>query len=468
MALIRSISGLRGTLPDSLTPHVVMQYASAYARYCNYGQIVIGYDGRPSGEWICKILEGALIAAGSQVVFIGLAPTPTVQLATEKTDAAGGISVTASHNPAEWNGLKFLTNEGIFLNANECEKFWEIVDNNSTDLISNNFKKSINENHYITKHIFESLALNFVDLESVEKRKLKIVVDAVNSSGSEIIPKLLETCGCDVVRLFCDSSGIFPHTPEPIPDNLSMLCNAVLEHNADLGIAIDPDADRLVLIDENGKPIGEEYTITLATDFILGFYESIFKNKQSCVINLSTTRAVEDVAAKYGATVVRTPVGEINVAKKMKEIGAVIGGEGSGGVILSELHYGRDSVVGTLITIHALAKSEKKMSELRASLPNYFMTKKKINLPQNTELNMLLSELVKIEQASFSEETLDDKITDINFEDGLRIAYSNSWVHLRGSNTEPIMRVITEATTAEASENLASKHMNRIKTLIGL
>lgn len=464
LALIRSISGLRGTLPDSLTPQVVIQYAGAFAKYCNYGTIVVGYDGRPSGEWICKILEGALIAAGAQVVFIGLAPTPTVQLATEKSDAAGGISVTASHNPAQWNGLKFLSNEGIFLDNEECINFWNLVDSTSFSVQENNdFKKTLDEKHFITKHIFQALSLGFVDIEAVEKKKYKIVVDAVNSSGSEIIPKLLETCGCEVIRLFCDSSGIFPHTPEPIPENLTQLAESVIQHNADLGIAIDPDADRLVIIDETGNPIGEEYTITLATDFILAFYSYLGKKNLSTVINLSTTRAVEDVANKFGAKVFRTPVGEINVAKKMKEVGAVIGGEGSGGVILSEIHYGRDSIVGVLILIHALAKSGKTMSQLRADLPEYYISKKKINFSQGTDLKNLLQKIVNSLQNEQTEINF-----EINFEDGLRIAYSNSWVHLRGSNTEPIIRVIAEAPTPEAAENLACSFLTKIETSLAI
>ncbi|MBL0332722.1 MAG: phosphoglucosamine mutase [Chlorobiota bacterium] len=450
MPLINSISGLRGTIPDSLTPEIVIQYANAFVKFTGVGgTIVIGHDGRPSGEWICNILEGTLQALGSKVISIGMAPTPTVQLATEKSDSVGGISVSASHNPAQWNGLKFLNSDGIFLDKDECNTFWSFLDSNLDYVNFNEYNKLLDEKHWTTKHIFEALSLNFVDLELIEKRNFKVVVDAVNASGSFIVPKLLETCGCEVIRLYCEGNGEFPHTPEPISENLNELSKAVIKNNANFGIAVDPDADRLVLIDENGEPIGEEYTITIAIDFILAYYKSLMKKDLSCAINLSTTRAVEDIAKRYGAVVYRTPVGEINVAKKMKEVGSVIGGEGSGGVILPELHFGRDSIAGIIIILNALARDGRSLSKLRESMPHYFISKKKITVTDKNNLSDIIIKIKEVENDG-----------EINTDDGLRIAFNNSWVHLRGSNTEPIIRVIAEAPTPEAAEKLALKYVD--------
>jgi phosphomannomutase len=454
MPLIRSISGLRGTIGDSLSPDVIVRYCAAFARFCGPGTIIVGRDGRPSGTWVEDIVIGVLRACGSNVRVIGIAPTPTVQLATERSEAVGGISITASHNPSEWNGLKFLNSEGIFLDGEECARLFGIVDAGEAELAGwEKGGRRTDAADEIEKHCALVLGLPFVDADALRGREFKIVVDAVNASGSAIVPKLLEHCGCDVIPLYCDGSGLFPHTPEPLPENLKALAYAVAEQRADLGVAVDPDADRLVLIDETGTPFGEEYTITQAADYLLRWERGRDAARELiAVVNLSTTRAVEDVAARYGARVERTPVGEINVARRMKEIGAVIGGEGSGGVILPALHYGRDSLAGIIIALQNLLEHGGTLSSLRRDLPAYEIVKKKATLADGTSAAELL-ERVAAEEGSGARVTTSD---------GLKLDYESSWVHLRASNTEPIVRVIAEAKSCEEAENLADRFLRKL------
>jgi phosphomannomutase len=457
MPLIRSISGLRGTVGDSLTPEVVIRYAAAFAEYTGGGTIVVGRDGRPSGAWVEELVIGTLRACGVTAEVLGLAPTPTVQLAAEKSGAAGGISITASHNPSEWNGLKFLNSDGIFLGPDECAEFFALVDDGRAPLASWQTSGGIRlASDVVARHIDATLELPFVDLPALQARAFKVVVDAVNASGSHIVPTLLERCGCDVVRLFCDASGVFPHTPEPLPENLTQLADAVRTHRADVGIAVDPDADRLVLIDENGRPFGEEYTITQAAEFMLGWARRNDPDADlSVVVNLSTTRAIEDVAERHGARVVRTPVGEINVALEMKRQGAIIGGEGSGGVILPSLHYGRDSLAGIIITLSHLLAHGGTMSSLRASLPEYEIVKKKAELTPGVDPRSILERLA-------ADDTTGARATT---SDGLRLDFERSWVHMRSSNTEPIVRVIAEAPTQVEADEIASRYMARVQAL---
>ena len=450
MPLVRSISGLRGTLGDSLGPEVIVRYVSAFAEYTGYAPVVVGHDGRPSGNWIQQVVAGTLVACGVEVRTLGMAPTPTVQMATEKSDAAGGISITASHNPIEWNGLKFLNADGVFLGPEECEAFFRIVDREERRYADYSALGKIEQAADLVEgHVAAVLELPFVDRAGLQERKFKVVVDAVNASGSVMVPELLEALGCQVIRLFCDGSGQFPHTPEPLPQNLGQLCQAVHEHTADIGIAVDPDADRLVLIDEQGEPIGEEYTITQAADFMLRWNrENGDQAGQKVVVNLSTTRAVDDVAEKHGATTLRTPVGEINVVNGMKDSGAVIGGEGSGGVILPALHYGRDSLAGVAITLANMRASGRTLSEIRAALPAYHIVKKKTALPEKETPQQVI------------ERIRDNAPADavLNSDDGLRIDFDRSWVHMRASNTEPIMRIIAEAPTIGEAEELANRY----------
>ncbi|MBS1912075.1 MAG: phosphoglucosamine mutase [Bacteroidetes bacterium] len=458
MPLIRSISGLRGTIGDSLGPDIIVRYVAAFAQMVTHsgGTVVVGHDGRPSGGWIEDVVVGTLRSCGVNARTIGMAPTPTVQLATEHSDASGGISISASHNPSEWNGLKFLNHEGIFLDGDECAQLFGLVDAGERTLADwAGGGSRLDAGDEIEKHCERALALPFVRLPELRARRFTVVVDAVNASGSEIVPMMLERCGCQVVRLFCAGSGLFPHTPEPLPENLTALADAVRSSGADIGIAVDPDADRLVLIDERGVPFGEEYTITQAADFVLRFERArdAARNLRA-VVNLSTTRAVEDVAARYAAQVLRTPVGEINVARAMKQSGAVIGGEGSGGVILPELHYGRDSIAGIMILLHNLLERGGTMSALRAALPAYEIAKRKAALLPGTAPEEMLA---RIEKARGGEAVA------VRTDDGLKLDYERAWVHLRASNTEPIIRVIAEAHTRDEAARLADDFLGMIE-----
>jgi len=454
MPLIRSISGLRGTIGDSLTPAAVVRYASAFARFAPSGDIVVGRDGRPSGTWIERLLVGTLQACGRDVQSLGMAPTPTIQLATERANASGGVAITASHNPSDWNGLKFLGPDGIFLGADDCQRLFELVDAQPPGDCASWDEAGVlhDRSDAVAEHVALVLSLPFVDLQRIRDRRLKVVVDAVNASGSYCVPDILEQCGCEVVRLFCDGSGLFPHLPEPLPENLGDLSRAVSACNADVGIAVDPDADRLVIVDEHGAPIGEEYTITLAADFMLRYTAARGEPPQTVVVNLSTTRAVDDVARRYGASVVRTPVGEVNVARRMLDLGAVIGGEGSGGVIFPSLHAGRDSLVGIAILLSSLAESNGSMSDLRAGLPSYQIAKRKIDLAKNVSITNKFDAIAAQDSGTVA----------IRRDDGLRVDTERGWVHMRASNTEPIVRVIAEASDAAEAEALALEYMERL------
>ena len=449
--LVRSISGLRATLGDDLTPAVVTAYTAGFAQFCPEGRIVVGRDGRRGGEAIEQVVVGTLLAAGRSVERLGVVPTPSVQLACEAEGRAGGISITASHNPAEWNGLKFLGEDGLFLGPSEVADLFTLVDAEDFAWSGHSEQGSlVDRTDFAADHIAQTLALPLLDRDAIAERSLRIVVDAVNASGSRIVPQLLEELGCTVIPLSCDSSGVFPHAPEPIPENLGDLCHAVVQQKADLGIAVDPDADRLVLIDETGHPIGEEYTITIAADYALAHALSIGDRcpfRRIVAVNLSTTRAVDDVAARHDASVVRTPVGEINVVEGLKEAKGMIGGEGSGGVILPALHYGRDALAGIALTLSALAQAGGSLSELRASMPHYVIVKKKLPLATRADA---LPTIERVAAAYEAEGRIDRA-------DGLRVDFARPWFHIRASNTEPILQIIAEAPTAEEAEALVNR-----------
>jgi phosphomannomutase len=448
MPFIRSISGLRATVGDGLIPSILATYASAFANIIPGKKVVIGRDGRPSGKWIESIISGALVAAGCEVRLIGVAPTPTVQLEVEHSDAAGGIAITASHNPGEWNGLKFINNSGVFLDADENAELWKIVDNNHFQLPYDvDFHELIHDNEAVYRHIERIKNLNVIknNLKLIKDKNFKVVVDAVNASGSLVVPELLRSFGCEVVDLFCDGSGLFPHIPEPLPENLYDLAMTVKAVKADIGIAVDPDGDRLVLIDENGHPIGEEKTIALSVESVL----STNPNSGSVVVNLSTSSMTELVANKYGVNTYRAPVGEINVVKMMKVNNAVIGGEGSGGVILPECHYGRDALVGIALILNLLATKNSTLSEIANELSNLYMVKLKKQFTGN--INNLISQI--------SQKYPNDNIT---LGDGIRIDFKDKWVQLRISNTEPIIRAIAEAKEYEIANSLALEMLNLI------
>ena len=438
MPIVNSISGLRATLGDSLKPELILNYAAALGNMFPHQKIVVGRDGRKSGIWIESIVAGALSACGCEVVILGIVPTPTVQLAVEKNFASAGISITASHNPAEWNGLKFINKRGIFFNKEENQKLWSLLENPDISYSGNlNFKDMNYDATSLDFHIFRALNLSFVkaNIYKIKERRFRVVVDAVNASGSKIVPEMLKYMNCEVIKLYCDNSGNFPHNPEPLAENLSDLIQAVKNYHADLGIAVDPDTDRLVLIDNKGRYIGEEKTIAHAMEAVLS------NDPGFAVVNYSTTSLTEKIAEKYKSKVVRCPVGEINVVNKMIDTCAIIGGEGSGGVILPECHAGRDAMVGIALTLSLLAQKERNLAEIVDDYPEFYMIKTKQEFVGS--INKIVDDIKKIYQ--------EQKIT---VDDGIRIDFPDKWVQLRTSNTEPIIRIIAEADEKEKSENL--------------
>jgi phosphomannomutase len=444
--LMVSISGIRGIIGDGLDPEVLVKYTSAYANFIGKGTIVVGRDARITGDMVNSIVKGTLLAKGLDFVDIGICPTPTVQYTVKTLKAQGGIAISASHNPNEWNALKLMNSTGQFMTPEENVKMLELLNQSLNKFVS--WEKLGKYSYFeegLKRHIHDSMNLKYINLDQIRERKFRVVADCVNGAGVYVIPELLRNFGCEVIELNCEKSGIFPRLPEPIPENLTETMASVIKHKADLGVVVDPDVDRLVLITNEGKPFGEENTITTAVNFILS------KLKGNAVVNLSTTRGVDDVAAKYGCKVFRSPVGEANVVKRMKEVDAIIGGEGSGGVILPALHYGRDALVGIALTLQQLTEFGGSLSEFKNTLPSYYIAKKKILLGK-ANLDEIIKDLIK----KYSGEA-------INSEDGLRIDFKDHWVHFRKSNTEPIIRIITEAGNKELAESLSDKYFSEIK-----
>ena len=449
--LMVSISGIRGIVGDGLDPKVLVEYISAYAEFIGKGTVVVGRDARITGEMVQSIVTGTLMSKGIDVVEIGIVPTPTVQFTVKTLKAQGGIAISASHNPNEWNALKLLNSTGQFMTPEENVKLKERLNRNKKN--GDNFKswdkigKSKQFRGALKNHVESVLKLKYIDKAKINRRKFKVLVDCVNGAGVYVIPDMLRELGCRVTEMNCEKTGIFPRLPEPLPENLKKTMLAVKKHKADLGIVVDPDVDRLVLITEKGEPFGEENTITQAVKFILS------KKKGNVVVNLSTTRAIDDVVNNTKSKVFRSAVGEANVVKLMKEENAIIGGEGSGGVIYPALHYGRDALVGIAITLQHLLDFGGRMSELKDSLPGYFIVKKKINLGKS-DPDKIIKKLVK----KYGEEKS-------NTVDGLRLDFTNHWVHFRKSNTEPIIRIIVEAEYKKEAEALAVKYFEDIKKL---
>jgi len=440
-----SVSGIRGIIGDGLEPEVLVKFTSAYAEFCGKGTIVIGRDARITGELVKNIVSGTLAAKGFNVVDIGIVPTPTVQYTVKNLKAAGGIAISASHNPNEWNALKLLNSTGQFMTPEENVQLLKILENVPKYVDWESIGKISFYEDGLKKHVEDVLKLKYIDKEKIRKRKFRVVADCVNGAGVYVIPDLLREFGCEVIEMNCERSGIFPRLPEPIPENLTGTMEKVKEEKADIGIVVDPDVDRLVLITDKGQPFSEENTITQAVKFILS------KEKGNVAVNLSTTRAVDDVANAAGCKVFRSPVGEANVVKKMKEVDAIIGGEGSGGVIYPALHFGRDALVGIAITLQHLLEFGGTISELKDSLPKYFIAKRKIEL-KNANPDAILHSL----KNKYGNEK-------INTEDGLRIDFPDHWVHFRKSNTEPIIRCITEAETQDKAEQYIDKYFGDIK-----
>lgn len=459
MTLIKSISGIRGTIGgkagEGLTPTDLVKFAAAYAHWLKQttpkNTVVIGRDARTSGPMVSSLVTATLTGCGFDVVDLGLSTTPTVEMAVVWEDAAGGIIITASHNPKQWNALKLLNAKGEFISDKEGKTVLEMADSGEITFSEVEEIGTVIPNHeYLQKHIDAILALPLVDVAAIREKKYKVVVDAVNSSGGIAVPMLLNALGVeDVVELFCEPNGKFPHNPEPLPEHLVEISSEVRRTGAHLGIVVDPDVDRLALVCEDGEMFGEEYTLVAVADYVL-------KNKKgNTVSNLSSTRALKDVTVKHGGAYFASAVGEVNVVEMMKKEKAVIGGEGNGGVIYPELHYGRDALVGIALFLSHLAKSGKSARALKMSYPGYHIAKNKIELDAGVNLDIIFK---KIEEKYNKQ--------PINKVDGLKIEFDEEWVHLRRSNTEPIIRVYAESRTESTAEYLCDKIKMDIKTIL--
>jgi phosphomannomutase len=459
MTLIKSISGIRGTIGgksgEGLSPLDIVKFTSAYATFISKSnknkKIIVGRDARISGEMVANIVIGTLTGMGFDVINIGLATTPTTELAVVMTKAAGGIILTASHNPKQWNALKLLNEKGEFLNAAEGESILKIAAEESFLFAEvDNLGKVTTDNTFTKKHIDSVLALKLVDVEAIRKANFRVAVDCVNSVGGIVIPQLLEALGVKYIeKLYCEPNGLFPHNPEPLPEHLTEIASVMKMGKADVGFVVDPDVDRLAIICEDGEMFGEEYTLVSVADYVLS------KTPGNTVSNLSSTRALRDVTLSYKQKYEAAAVGEVNVVAKMKATNAVIGGEGNGGIIYPASHYGRDSLVGIALFLTHLAKSGKKTSELRATYPSYFMAKRKIELTPKTNVDAILNKMAnKFRDA------------DVNTIDGVKIDWFDKWAHMRKSNTEPIIRIYTEAKTENEANELSEQMIDIIKSFI--
>ncbi len=460
MTLIKSISGIRGTIGgkvgDNLTPVDAVKFASAYGTWLKNAntkeklKVVVGRDARISGPMIHNLVVNTLIGLGIDVIDLGLSTTPTVEVAVPLEMADGGIILTASHNPKQWNALKLLNEKGEFLNGAEGAKILEIAESEAFDFSNVDSLGEITINDaYMDIHIDEVLNLPLVDADAVAKRKFKVVVDGVNSSGGIVIPNLLEQMGVEVVKLYCEPNGHFPHNPEPLKEHLGDICDLVLKEKADFGIVVDPDVDRLAFISNDGEMFGEEYTLVAVADYVLS------KTPGNTVSNMSSSRALRDITEKHKGSYQASAVGEVNVVELMKSTHAIIGGEGNGGIIYPELHYGRDSLVGVALFLTHLANLDVTVAELRASYPQYYMSKNKIELTPEIDVDAIL--------VAMTDKYKNENISTI---DGVKIDFATEWVHLRKSNTEPIIRIYTEAPTQQEADKLALRIIDEIKEVV--
>ena len=461
MTLIKSISGIRGTIGgnpgQNLTPVDIVESISAYGSWLKTNhlnkkiKVVIGRDARISGEMVENICIGTLQAMGIDVVNIGLSTTPTVEIAVPLENADGGIILTASHNPKQWNALKLLNNKGEFISAEDGKQLLSFIEKNQFSFASVEELGIVTFNdNYIDEHINKVLELNHVDINAIKEAELSVVIDAVNSTGGIVIPKLLKALKCkEITEIYCTPNGEFPHNPEPLAEHLEDLSNKVKEKNADLGIVVDPDVDRLAFVCENGEVFGEEYTLVAVADHITG------KKPGNSVSNLSSTRALADVTIKNGGKYYASAVGEVNVVEMMKEKNAVIGGEGNGGVIFPELHYGRDALVGIALFLTYFANKKLKMSDLKSSFPQYTISKNKLALTKSTNIDLLLEKI-----SNNYKNVKQNKI------DGLKLEFENEWVHMRKSNTEPIIRIYAESQNEKSAHSLGERFVEELKSLI--
>ncbi|MEO9003684.1 MAG: phosphoglucosamine mutase [Ginsengibacter sp.] len=455
MALIKSISGIRGTIGgkpgENLTPLDIVKFTAAFAASLNDENnnktIVIGRDGRMSGKMVSNLCANTLIACGFDVIDIGLTTTPTVEIAVKIEHAAGGIILTASHNPKEWNALKLLNSDGEFINAEVGQRVLSIAENEDFNFVAVDKAGIYKEDHtYLQKHIDAVVEYDLVDVEAIKNAQFKIVVDAINSSGAIYVPALLKILGVkDIIVINEEVNGKFEHNPEPLPQNLIGLSNEVVKQKASLGIAVDPDVDRLCFVCEDGSMFGEEYTLVAVADYILTY------RKGNTVSNMSSTKSLKEITEKHGGEYFPSAVGEVNVVNKMKEVNAVIGGEGNGGIIVPDFHYGRDALIGIGLFLTHLAHSKKSIKQLRGNYPDYFISKNKITLEKTVDVSGIFQ---KIKEKY--------KNNPINTEDGLKIEFGNDWVHLRPSNTEPIIRIYSESNFETTADNIAKKIMKDI------
>lgn len=459
MSLIKSISGIRGTIGgtinDNLTPIDAVKFAAAYGTWLKANTqkekntVVIGRDARISGEMIAQLVSSTLIGLGIDVIDLGLSTTPTVEVMVTHLNADGGIILTASHNPKQWNALKLLNEKGEFISAANGERILNIAAEDAYVFAEVDDLGTYQKNEEgIAIHIEKILQLPLVNAALIAEQKFKVVIDAVNSTGGISIPPLLDKLGVEYVKMYCEPTGHFPHNPEPLKKHLTDISKKVVEEKADFGIVVDPDVDRLALIAEDGEMFGEEYTLVAVADYVLS------KTPSATVSNLSSSRALKDIATKYGQTYYASAVGEVNVVNQMKEVGAKIGGEGNGGIIYPELHYGRDSLVGIALFLSHLAERGGKLSEMRAAYPSYFMSKKKIELTPEINVDGLLEQM----QNQYANE-------EISTIDGVKIDFADAWVHLRKSNTEPIIRIYTEAPTQTAADDLADRFIDELSKM---
>jgi phosphomannomutase len=457
MTLIKSISGIRGTIGgnpgENLTPVDIVKFATAYASLVKANKVnepakvVIGRDARLSGPMVQSIFQNTLLGSGIDVIDLGLSTTPTVEFATVNEGADGGVIITASHNPGEWNALKLLDKNGEFLNATVGDQLLKLSESTDVSFVSIEELGNITViNNYIDRHIEKILSLPLIDAERIKSQGFHVVIDAVNSTGGIAIPKLLDRLGVSYKAMYCEPTGNFPHNPEPLEKHLGDLMRSVQEEKAHFGITVDPDVDRLALVDENGKMFGEEYTLVACADYVLS------KTPGNTVSNLSSTRALKEVTQRYHQEYEASAVGEVNVVQKMKSTHAIIGGEGNGGIIYPENHYGRDALVGIALFLMLLTERQQTVSSLRASYPVYFMAKEKIELSISINPDQILKKI--------GEKYADEQCTTI---DGLKIDFEESWVHMRKSNTEPIIRIYTEAKTEALAQDLAQQFIEEIK-----
>ena len=459
MTLIKSISGIRGTIGgkagEGLTPLDIVRFTSSYAKFIsnqNHASkvIVIGRDARISGKMLTNIVSGTLIGCGFNVLDIGLSTTPTVEVTVQNESAAGGIILTASHNPKQWNALKLLNNKGEFISSVDGELILQYA--SSDDFVFSDINKIGSykfDDSFNDKHINDVLSLDLVDVELIKSKNFKVVLDAVNSTGGFIIPRLLEKLGVECVKLYCEPNGQFPHNPEPLPENLYEISKKVVESQSDFGIVVDPDVDRLAFVCEDGSMFGEEYTLVSVADFVLS------KKSGNTVSNLSSTRALSDITKKHKGEYFASAVGEVNVVDMMKQNNAIIGGEGNGGIIYPELHYGRDALVGIALFLTQLAEKNLSCLSLRNSYPNYFISKNKIDLDPSINILNIFEQLA-LKFSKYKTNTVD----------GLKIDFEEGWVHLRKSNTEQIIRVYSESNSKINSDNMAEKFISEIKNLL--